>query len=147
MLSNAFEADIVWMHDSALEPGKLYDLKLATRDLTGQVSAIGYQVDVNTLEHRSAERLGLNAIGRCRVELTAPVPVDDYRANPGTGSFIVIDRLSNITVGAGMVRGALDNASATGEIDWQAFEVELNALVRKYFPHWEAKDVRELLGR
>ncbi|MDW5378229.1 GTP-binding protein, partial [Halomonas sp. HP20-15] len=146
-LSNAFEADIVWMHDSALEPGKLYDIKLATRDLAGQVSAIDYQVDVNTLEHHRAERLALNAIGRCRVELTAPVPVDDYRASPGTGSFIVIDRLSNITVGAGMVRGALDSAAAAGEVDWQAFEVELNALVRKYFPHWEAKDVRELLAK
>ncbi len=146
-LSNAFEADIVWMHDRALEPGKLYDIKLATRDLAGQVSAIDYQVDVNTLEHHRAERLALNAIGRCRVELTAPVPVDDYRVSPGTGSFIVIDRLSNITVGAGMVRGALEGGSATGEVDWQAFELELNALVRKYFPHWEAKDVRELLGK
>ncbi|WP_136064624.1 sulfate adenylyltransferase subunit CysN [Modicisalibacter radicis] len=146
-LSNAFVADIVWMHDSALEPGKLYDLKLATRDLTGQVSAIDYQVDVNTLEHHGAERLNLNAIGRCRVELTAPIPVDDYRASPGTGSFIVIDRLTNVTVGAGMVRGALEGDSTPGEVDWQAFEVELNALVRKYFPHWEAKDVRELMGR
>ncbi|MCD6009768.1 sulfate adenylyltransferase subunit CysN [Halomonas sp. IOP_31] len=146
-LSNAFAADIVWMHETPLEPGKLYDLKLATRDLAGKVTAIDYQVDVNTLEHHRAERLALNAIGRCRVELTAPVPVDDYRVSPGTGSFIVIDRLTNVTVGAGMVRGALEGGGAAGEVDWQAFEVELNALVRKYFPHWQAKDVRQLLGK
>ncbi|MDG4870698.1 hypothetical protein P8631_22105, partial [Guyparkeria sp. 1SP6A2] len=69
------------------------------------VSAIDYQVDVNTLEHHPAERLELNTIARCQVELTAEVPVDDYRRSPGTGSFVVIDRLSNVTVGAGMVRG------------------------------------------
>lgn len=147
-LSNAFSADIVWMHEDALQPGKLYDLKLATRDLAGQVSAIDYQIDVNTLEHHDAEQLGLNAIGRCRVELTAPVPIDDYRKSPGTGSFIVIDRLTNVTVGAGMIRGVADGqGAASGDVDWQAFEVELNALVRKYFPHWEAKDVRELLRK
>ncbi|MDR5865931.1 sulfate adenylyltransferase subunit CysN [Halomonas koreensis] len=108
-LATRFEADIVWMHETALEPGRLYDLKLATRDAAGKVSAIDYQVDVNTLEQRHADHLDLNAIARCRVELTAPVPVDDYRTSPGTGSFIVIDRLSNITVGAGMIHRPLES--------------------------------------
>ncbi|EPC04097.1 adenylylsulfate kinase [Litchfieldella anticariensis FP35 = DSM 16096] len=107
-LSNVFEADIVWMHDTALETGKLYDFKLATRDAAGQISAIDYQIDVNTLEHRVADHLDLNAIGRCRVELTTSVPLDDYRRSPGTGSFIVIDRLTNVTVGAGMVHQMLE---------------------------------------
>ncbi|MGQ7248645.1 sulfate adenylyltransferase subunit CysN [Halomonas sp. V046] len=109
MLASNFEADIVWMHEAPLEPGRLYDLKLATRDLAGKIAAIDYQVDVNTLEQRHADKLDLNAIARCQVELTAPVPVDDYRTNPGTGSFIVIDRLSNITVGAGMIHRPLDS--------------------------------------
>jgi sulfate adenylyltransferase subunit 1 len=123
-------------------------MKLATRDLAGQIKAIEYQVDVNTLEHKDAERLELNAIGRCQVELTAEVPVDDYRKSPGTGSFIVVDRLTNVTVGAGMIRGtAKGSGQIGGDVDWQGFEVELNALVRKYFPHWEAKDVSTLLGR
>ncbi|MCO7214895.1 sulfate adenylyltransferase subunit CysN [Halomonas sp. OfavH-34-E] len=108
-LASGFEADIVWMHETALEPGKLYDIKLATRDAAGKVTAIDYQVDVNTLEQRHADHLDLNAIARCRLELTAPVPVDDYRTSPGTGSFIVIDRLSNITVGAGMIHQPLDS--------------------------------------
>ncbi|MCK2045206.1 sulfate adenylyltransferase subunit CysN [Chromohalobacter moromii] len=147
-LADAFEADIVWMNDTALETGRLYDLKLATRDLAGKVSQIDYQIDVNTLEHHAAETLGLNAIGRCRIEVAGTLPVDDYRVSPGTGSFIVIDRLTNVTVGAGMVRGAAKSAgTSNGEVDWQAFEIELNALVRKHFPHWEAKDVRSLLGR
>lgn len=107
-LASGFEADIVWMHETALEPGKLYEIKMASRDAAGKVTSIDYQVDVNTLEHRHADLLDLNAIARCRVELTAPVPVDDYRTSPGTGSFIIVDRLTNITVGAGMIRQSLD---------------------------------------
>ncbi|WP_301583560.1 sulfate adenylyltransferase subunit CysN [Halomonas alkaliantarctica] len=145
-LSNAFMADIVWMHEDALTPGKLYDFKLATRDLSGQVSGIEYQIDVNTLERHATDSLGLNAIARCEVELTAAIPVDDYRTSPGTGSFIIIDRLTNVTVGAGMIRGTADaREQVSGATDWAAFERDLNALVRKHFPHWEAKDVRDLL--
>lgn len=145
-LSNAFMADIVWMHEDTLTPGKLYDFKLATRDLSGQVSGIEYQIDVNTLERHATDSLGLNAIARCEVELTAAIPVDDYRTSPGTGSFIIIDRLTNVTVGAGMIRGTADaREQVSGATDWAAFERDLNALVRKHFPHWEAKDVRDLL--
>ncbi|MGM0543971.1 MAG: sulfate adenylyltransferase subunit CysN [Pseudomonadota bacterium] len=108
-LATSFEADIVWMHETTLEPGKLYDLKLATREVAGKVSLIDYQIDVNTLEHRHAEHLDLNTIARCQVELTAPLPIDDYRTSPGTGSFIIIDRLTNITVGAGMVHQPLES--------------------------------------
>ncbi|GHC19124.1 hypothetical protein GCM10008094_06320 [Aidingimonas halophila] len=144
-LSNAFEADIVWMHDTAMETGKLYDLKLATRDLSGTIQSIDYQIDVNTLEHKYADHLELNAIGRCRVELTSQVPVDDYRRSPGTGSFIAIDRLTNVTVGAGMIRRVAESGgSLEPQVDWQAFELELNALIRKHFPHWEAKDIRDI---
>ncbi|MBB3231047.1 sulfate adenylyltransferase subunit CysN [Halomonas stenophila] len=143
----AFDADVVWMSEQALEPGRQVDFRLAGRSVPGRVETIRYQVDVNTLEQHAAERLELNAIARCRVALTGEVPIDAYERSPGTGSFIVIDRLSNITVGAGMIRGAAEAGTevAPGEVDWAGFEVELNALVRKYFPHWEAKDVRDLL--
>jgi sulfate adenylyltransferase subunit 1 len=146
--SHTFEADIVWMHEQPLEPGRQVDIRLAGRSVAGQVAEILYQVDVNTLSHHAAERLELNAIARCRVSLTAEVALDDYARSPGTGSFIVIDRLTNVTLGAGMIRAVVasegDSPSAT-EVDWAGFELELNALVRKYFPHWEAKDIRELL--
>ncbi|WP_104202144.1 sulfate adenylyltransferase subunit CysN [Billgrantia saliphila] len=145
-LANAFDADIVWMHEQPLLPGRQYDIRLAGRSVAGQVSAIQHQVDVNTLERHAAERLELNAIARCRVELTAEVPLDPYEQSPGTGSFIIIDRLSNVTVGAGMIRAAAEAGQpARSEVDWAAFEIELNALIRRHFPHWEARDVRELL--
>ncbi|MGO3215257.1 MAG: elongation factor 1-alpha C-terminal domain-related protein, partial [Halomonas sp.] len=87
-------------------------------------------------------------IARCDVELTAAIPVDDYRTSPGTGSFIIIDRLTNVTVGAGMIRGAAGEPSvAANATDWAAFEHDLNALVRKHFPHWEANDISKLLTR
>ncbi|WNL40241.1 sulfate adenylyltransferase subunit CysN [Halomonas sp. PAMB 3264] len=143
-LSNAFKADIVWMHEDALMPGKLYDFKLATRDLSGQVRAIDYQVDVNTLAQYPAEQLELNAIARCEVELTASIPLDDYRSSPGTGSFIIIDRLTNVTVGAGMIRGVAAQGEQEQGTDWAAFERDLNALVRKHFPHWDARDISKL---
>ncbi|WP_447553275.1 sulfate adenylyltransferase subunit CysN [Vreelandella sp. EE22] len=143
-LSNTFTADIVWMHEDPLVPGKLYDFKLATRDLSGEVRTIDYQVDVNTLEKHSAASLELNAIARCEVELTARVPLDDYRSSPGTGSFIIIDRLTNVTVGAGMIRGVASAREKVAATDWAAFERDLNALVRKHFPHWQAKDISKL---
>uniref|UniRef100_UPI001D0A71BE sulfate adenylyltransferase subunit CysN n=1 Tax=Halomonas sp. M20 TaxID=2763264 RepID=UPI001D0A71BE len=149
-LASNIEADIVWLHDTPMALNKLYDIKLATREVAGQVSAIDYQIDVNTLEHKPAEQLELNAIGRCRVALTASLPIDDYRKCPGTGSFIVIDRLSNVTLGAGMMRGVCEserNANSADGVDWQNFELELNGLIRKYFPHWEAKDIRERFKR
>ncbi|WP_136248107.1 sulfate adenylyltransferase subunit CysN [Halomonas borealis] len=143
----AFDADIVWMSEQALEPGREVDIRLAGRSVAGHVETIHHQVDVNTLARHAAERLELNAIARCRVALNGEVPLDAYDRSPGTGSFIVIDRLSNITVGAGMIRGAAEAGAevAAGEVDWAGFEVELNALVRKYFPHWQARDVRDLL--
>ncbi|WP_106478680.1 sulfate adenylyltransferase subunit CysN [Phytohalomonas tamaricis] len=146
-MSHALVADVVWMTEKPLVPGRQYDFKLATRDLTGQISNIEYGIDVNTLEHYAAEQLGLNDIGRCAVELTQSMAVDTYKRSPGTGSFIIIDRLTNITVGAGMVRSALESNGGAATVDWEAFEIELNGLVRKYFPHWQACDVRDLFNK
>lgn len=109
--SNTFAADIVWMHENTMQPGKLYDFKLATQEISGTVESIEYQVDVNTLDHQDAEAMELNAIARCQVELTGEVPMDLYRGNPGTGSFIIIDRLTNVTVGAGMIREVVSQDS------------------------------------
>ncbi|NDK33190.1 sulfate adenylyltransferase subunit CysN [Nesterenkonia haasae] len=110
-ISNTFEADIVWMHETQLQPGKLYDLKIAAREISGSIENIEYQIDVNTLERRPVETLELNAIARCQVELTGSLPLDEYRTSPRTGSFIVIDRLTNLTVGAGMIRHVSERES------------------------------------
>ncbi|NLU11913.1 MAG: sulfate adenylyltransferase subunit CysN [Gammaproteobacteria bacterium] len=101
--SDHFEAMLVWMGEEPLLPGKRYDFKRATSYIPGNVSAIEHRVDVNTLAHNAVSCLQLNEVGRVRISLDAPLALDDYQANRTTGAFIVIDRLSNITVGAGMI--------------------------------------------
>lgn len=142
LLGNAFEANIVWMTEDALVPGRQYDFKLATKKTPGFVSAIKQQIDVNTLERSDASQLELNAIATCQVELEETVAFDLYRDVPNTGSFIIIDRLTNVTVGAGMIQQAATAQAATHE--YSEFELEFNALVRKHFPHWQALDISKL---
>ncbi len=104
-IADKFDANIVWMTENALVAGKQYTLKLATRSISGSVSNIQHRIDVNTLEHHDATALQLNEIGLCSIAVNAPVVFDAYTLSKGTGSFIIIDRLTNITVGAGMITG------------------------------------------
>ncbi|MBL4820664.1 MAG: sulfate adenylyltransferase subunit CysN [Gammaproteobacteria bacterium] len=99
-----FDATIVWMIEQPLLPGKLYDFKLNTKVVSGRVSTIRNRVDVNTMEQHPAPGLELNEIGLCQVTLDQVVCFDSYNINRGTGSFIIIDRLTNVTVGAGMIK-------------------------------------------
>ncbi len=135
-------ANVVWMTEEPLQPHRQYDIKLATRKTRGHVDAIRHRIDVNTLEHHEATELKLNEIGLLELSLTNAVGVDPYDAVHDTGSFIIIDRLSNVTIGAGMVVDAL--ADKTTKTQFSEFELELNALVRKHFPHWEALDISKL---
>jgi bifunctional enzyme CysN/CysC len=102
-LEQRFDAMIVWMSEQPMVPGKSYLFKQTTKQVNGTIDTLRYQVDVNTLHRRDAPTLGLNEIGRCAVTLAEPVAFDDYRRNRSTGSLIVIDRLTNVTVGAGMI--------------------------------------------
>jgi len=111
-IADKFKATIVWMTEQAMVPGRQYVIKLATRSVSGSISMIHHRIDVNTLEHHDAMELKLNEIGSCTVAVNAPVVFDPYKRNKTTGSFIVIDRLTNVTVGAGMITG---DASAE---DW-----------------------------
>ena len=101
-VADRLEAMLVWMSDEALTRHRPYLVKLGTRQAVGRVAAIRYQVNVNTLAHEPAEGLALNAIGRVELELAEPVVFDAYAENRNLGSFILIDRLTNATVGAGM---------------------------------------------
>ena len=105
MVADKFNASIVWMAEKTMSPGRQYIIKLATRSVSGSVSSINYRIDVNTLEHHDANELQLNEIASCTVSVNAPVVFDPYKQNKGTGAFIIIDRLSNVTVGAGMITG------------------------------------------
>jgi bifunctional enzyme CysN/CysC len=98
-----FEAMIVWMNDQPLTPGKQYLFKQTTKNTTGVISTLRYQIDVNTLHRSPTPQLKLNEIGRCQVTLTQPFCFDGYARNRATGAFIIIDRVTNATLGAGMI--------------------------------------------
>ncbi|MEX0820298.1 MAG: sulfate adenylyltransferase subunit CysN [Pirellulaceae bacterium] len=102
-LEQKFDAMVVWMHDEQMVPGKTYIFKQAAKNVTGTVSTMRYQVDVNTLHRQDAPTLKLNEIGRCSVSLSEPVCFDGYRRNRTTGAFIIVDRISNATLAAGMI--------------------------------------------
>ena len=101
-VADRLEAMLVWMSEDALVPGHQYLVKHGARQVTGSVASIRYRVDVNTLRHEPADTLGLNEIGRGQLTLTEPIIFDSYQANRSLGSLIVIDRVTNATVGAGM---------------------------------------------
>ncbi len=105
IVADKFNASIVWMDEKTMVPGRQYVIKLATRAVSGSISSINYRIDINTLEHHDATDIKLNEIASCTVSVNAPVVFDNYKANKGTGAFIIIDRLSNVTVGAGMITG------------------------------------------
>lgn len=106
-VAKQFETTMVWMHDEPLMPGRTYLMKVGTKMVSATVMEIKYQVNINTMEHLAAKHLELNGIGVCTVSLDQPIAFDKYLDNPDTGGFILIDRLSNNTVGAGMINFAL----------------------------------------
>jgi bifunctional enzyme CysN/CysC len=102
-VSNDFDAMLVWMSADAMVPGKSYLFKHTTQTAVGQIESLRYRVDVNTLHRAPAPDLQLNEIGRCTITLSQPIFFDPYRRNRATGAFIVVDRLTNVTVAAGMI--------------------------------------------
>ncbi|WP_461538056.1 sulfate adenylyltransferase subunit CysN [Spongorhabdus nitratireducens] len=105
-LSRDLNAKLVWMAEEAMKPGKQYTIKAGSLMASGTVSAIQYRIDVNTLEQTEADQLQLNEIAQCSLSLDRPLPFDAYKNNRATGAFIVIDRLTNATVAAGMLQDA-----------------------------------------
>ena len=137
------KAHLVWMTEDPLVTGRLYDIKLATKKTQGEFDTIAHRIDVNTLQHHAASELKLNEIGLVELSLNNAVGVDPYTEVKDTGSFIVIDRLSNVTIGAGMIVEALPDEVEKPQ-QFSEFELEFNALVRKHFPHWQALDISKL---
>jgi sulfate adenylyltransferase subunit 1 len=140
--SNTYRTNLVWMDEEPMMPNKQYGFKFATKFIPGSVTEVEYQIDVNSLEHKDSVRLALNEIGIGKIKLTQPVACDPYTKNRTTGAFIIIDRLTNGTVGAGMVIDAIDDSANNSE--YSEFELEFNALVIKHFPHWNATDITKL---
>nr|WP_298717640.1 sulfate adenylyltransferase subunit CysN [uncultured Steroidobacter sp.] len=119
-VADQFQATIIWMHEEAMLPGRPYLIKLGPRTVTGSITAPKYKVNVNTLEHLAAKQLELNEIGVCNLSLDRAVAFDPYTDNRETGGFILIDKISNDTVGAGLLSFALRRAE---NIHWQALDV------------------------
>ncbi len=143
-----FKATVVWMTEKPLVSGKQYNFKVGVGESTGILTNLDSQIDVNTLAENEASELKLNEIGQCEFSLGKPVVFDSYKRNRSTGSFIIIDRLTNVTIGAGMITEAVSSTQAQQVISSEhisEFEIELNALIRKHFPHWDAKDLSALL--
>ncbi|WP_273777226.1 sulfate adenylyltransferase subunit CysN [Acinetobacter sp. GSS19] len=107
-ISRSVRATVVWMNDQPLVIGKLYNLKVGTQTVPAKVTAINYRVNVNTLEHMQVDHLDLNAIADVTIEFDAPVVFDRYQDSRYTGAFIFIDRLNNVTIGAGMVEESVE---------------------------------------
>ena len=120
-VADQFAAHLIWMDQDALLPGRSYLLRVGTRSgVPASVTSIKYKIDVNTREHLATHGLALNEIGFCNLATALPVSFDAYEANRRTGSFIVVDRYSNRTVGAGMIAFALRRAA---NIAWQPLSI------------------------
>jgi bifunctional enzyme CysN/CysC len=113
-VESKFDAMLVWMDEDPMVPGKQYLIKQCNKTSPGAIQTLRYRVDVNTLHRQESPTLALNEIGRCEIAVTQPFIFDGYRRNRGTGSFIVIDRLTNRTVAAGMI---VDRTTAKEEGD------------------------------
>jgi bifunctional enzyme CysN/CysC len=123
-VADQFEADVVWMSETPMLPGHHYLIKLGTRTVAGTLAPPKYRINVNSLEHVAAKTLGLNEIGVCTLTLDRALPFDPYAENRDMGGFIVIDRVSNETVAAGMLHFALRRSQ---NVHWQAVEVDKRA--------------------
>jgi sulfate adenylyltransferase subunit 1 len=143
--TNRLKAHVVWMAEKPCQSHTEYLFKFASKVMSGRVDSIAHRIDVNTQEHLHVDDLQLNDIALVDVSLSQSVVIDNYKDNRATGAFIVIDRLTNITVGAGMVVEAL-SPDGNKVANYSEFELELNALVRKHFPHWGAVNLADLKG-
>jgi len=123
-VADQFEATVIWMNDHPMMPSRDYLMKIGARTVTAMIAPLKYKVNVNTLEHVAATKLDLNEIGVCVLELDRPIAYDPYETNCDTGGFILIDRMTHHTVGAGMLRFALRRSE---NVHWQAIDVNKQA--------------------
>jgi bifunctional enzyme CysN/CysC len=119
-VADQFEATVVWMHDEPMYPGRTYVLKIGARTVLATIGPLKYRINVNSLEHVAAERLELNDIGVVEMQLNHPIPFQSYKDNRELGGFVLIDRLSHNTIGAGLLHFSLRRAD---NVHWQALDV------------------------
>ena len=123
-VADQFEATVVWMSESPMLPGRTYLMKIGAKTASATILPLKYKVNVNTLEQTPGNELELNEIGVCQLELDRPIAFDPYDQNRETGSLILIDRLTNNTVGAGLLHFSLRRSQ---NVHWQAIDVDKQA--------------------
>ena len=123
-VADQFEAHVVWMHEDEMLPGRPYLMKIGTRTVGVTIANPKYRIDVNNLDHLAANTLELNEIGVCNLSLDRPIPFDAYTDNRDMGGFVIIDKLTQNTVGAGLLHFALRRSH---NIHWQQVQVDKDA--------------------
>ena len=119
-VADQFEATVVWMHDEPMLQGRTYIMKIGAHNVSATIAPLKYRINVNSLEHSPAEKLELNDIGIAEIELDRPIPFQPYKESRALGGFVLIDRLTNNTVGAGLLNFSLRRAD---NVHWQALDV------------------------
>ena len=123
-IADQFQAHVIWFDHEALIPGRTYILKTETDSVSATVTTLKYSIDINTFAHQSAKTLAMNEIGVCNLSTQHPICFDSYAENRITGNFILIDRFTNATVGAGMIIHSLHRAQ---NVHWQALTIDKTA--------------------
>lgn len=142
-VSNHLSAMVVWMDEAPLTLGQNYVIKRATSVLNGTFNSVDFKKNINTFEEVDADKLELNDIAQVTVSLDREIAVDPYHENRYTGSFIIIDKYTNSTVGAGMIVSSVEGSAelASDSKEYTQAEKELNAFIRKNYPEWNCKAI------
>jgi sulfate adenylyltransferase subunit 1 len=142
-ISNHLSAMVVWMDETPLKLNQNYIIKRATSVINGAFNSIEYKKNINTFEEVDAQALELNDIAKCTISLDRDIAVDPYHENRYTGSFIIIDKYTNSTVGAGMIVNHIEGFAKL-EVEKREYtkaEVELNEFIRRNYPEWGCKEI------
>jgi bifunctional enzyme CysN/CysC len=123
-VSDQFAVDVLWLNQEPMLQGRTYLIKIGARTLQATITALRHRIDITTLGHDAAKTLSFNEMGVANIGTSAPIAFDPYAENRETGAFILIDRYTNATVGAGMIRFALRRAT---NVHWQALDISKTA--------------------
>jgi len=140
-VSNKFSVMIVWMAEESMKLNSSYIIKRATSVLNGTFKSIKYKKDINTFDEIKSDNLELNDIAKCILTLDRDIAIDPYSENRYTGSFIIIDRYTNNTVGAGMIQSSIIGSNVQIIKEYSQAEIELNEFIRRNYPEWECKTI------
>ena len=140
-VSNNLSVMVVWMDETPMELNQSYIIKRATSVINGVFENIEFKKDINSFEEEKVESLELNDIAKCTISLDREIAVDPYYKNRYTGSFIIIDKYSNNTLGAGMILESAISSTSKKTKQYTKAEIELNKYIRENFPEWECKAI------